>query len=145
MQESPTTGRKALAHLAGAGIYILITLAGMIAYVLFFKLTGPKVSGMTGGAIVIFLPMMLLASGVVIWALAWAIMKWKRDVVMPLKAMGLAALLSFFLTIVYCQGGFRCFMAGGTEHMVGWFFVTFAAMGAAVHSSLYLRITRQRG
>lgn len=131
-----------LAHLAGAGVYILIALVGMIAYGLLYKATGPKVGGMVGGAIIVFLPMALFAFGLIIWSPAWAIIKHKRGEVMPRYALGVAALLSFLGTILYCQGGFRCFMIGSTEHLVGWFFVIFAALGAASHSAIYRRLTK---
>lgn len=143
MHDTPKTSRKILAHLAGAGIYIVLSLIGMIAYGAFYKATGPKVGGMVGGAIIVFLPMMLLLFGVIIWGPTWAIMKRKWGEVTPLRASVAAAILAFLGTIIYCQGGFRCFMAGSTEHMVGWFFVAFAALCAATHSSIYRRLTKQ--
>ncbi|GBE43224.1 MAG TPA: hypothetical protein ENH05_04060 [Rhizobiales bacterium] len=143
MSDSPKTIRKAAAHLAGAGVYVLIALAGMIAYVLFYKTTGPRVDALVGGAIVLFLPVMLIAFGLVVWTPAWMVMKWRRGRVAPRGALKIAALLSFLGTLLYC-GGFSCFTAGRTEHMVGWFFVAFAALGAAAHSAVYLRLTRVR-
>lgn len=145
MRDTPKTSRIILAHLAGAGSYIILVLIGMIAYGLFYKATGPKVGGMVGGAIIVFLPMMLLLFGVIIWGPAWALMKRKWGEVAPLRASAVAALLAFLGTIFYCQGGLRCFMAGNTEHMVGWFFVAFATLCAAAHSSIYRRLTKQRG
>jgi len=144
LPDSPKILRKASAHLAGIGVYVLITLAGMIAYVLFYKATGPSVDSLVAGAIVLFLPAMLLAFGLVIWVPAWTIMKRKWGEVPPRTALKAAALLSFLATVFYC-GGIACFTAGRTEHMVGWFFVAFAALGAAAHSAVYLRLTKQRG
>lgn len=143
MPGAPKTSRKILAHLAGCGAYIVTALAGMLAYVFFFKATGPKVDGMTGGAIVIFLPMALLAFGLVIWTPVWTVLKLKWGQVAPRRAAAIAAILSFLATIFICQGGYRCFKTGGSEHMVGWFFILFAATGAAVHSDLYLRLTKR--
>jgi hypothetical protein len=142
LSKTPKTGRKVLAHLAGAGVYILITLVGMIAYALLYKATGPKVGGMVGGAIIVFLPVMLLLFGLINWGPSWVFIKHKRGEVRPRNALGIAALLSFLGTIFYCQGGFRCFMTGSTEHLVGWFFVIFAALGAASHSAIYRRLTK---
>jgi len=142
--QTPTLGRKALAHLAGIVIYILLAGLGMIAYGFFYKATGPKVDGMVGGAIIVFLPVALLTFGLAVWTPAWILLKRKWQQVAPKRAFITAAGLSLLSTILYCQGGLGCFMPGRSEHMVGWFFVILAATGAAAHSALYRRITRNR-
>ena len=109
MPDSPKTSRKIAAHLAGVGIYILIALAGMIAFVLFYKATEPREDALAGGAIVLFLPMTLLAFGLVVWAPAWAIMKRKWGNVTPRKALKIAALLSFLGTLLFCGRPHRAY------------------------------------
>lgn len=143
--QTPTTGRKALAHLAGIVVYIVLAGLGMIAYGFFYKVTGPKVDGMVGGAIIVFLPVAMLTFGLAVWTPAWILLKRKWQQVTPMLAFGFATGLSLLSTILYCQGGLGCFMPGRSEHMVGWFFVILTAIGAAAHSALYRRITRSRG
>lgn len=140
--QPPTLGRKTLAHLAGIVVYVLLAALGMIAYGFFYKATGPKVDGMVGGAIILFLPVALLTFGLAVWTPAWIILKRKWQQVTPKSAFFAAAGLSLLSTILYCQGGLGCFMPGRSEHMVGWFFVILSALGAAIHSALFRRITR---
>lgn len=143
--QAPTLGRRLLAHFIGAGVYLLLTVIGMIAYGFFYKATGPRVDGMVGGAIIVFLPAAILAFGLLIWTPVWAFMNHKWGPVTPRLAMAVSITLGLLVTVFYCQGGLRCFMTGSSEHLVGWFFVIFAAAGATAHSAIYQRLTINRG
>lgn len=140
--QGPTFGRKALGHLAGAVAYILLAIIGMMAYGMFYKATGPKVDGMVGGAIIVFLPVAMFTFGLIVWTPAWIYFSRKWKSLSMKQALGIAAVLSTLAIIFYCQGGLGCFLPGRSEHMIGWFFVFFASLGAATHNNLYRRITR---
>lgn len=130
--------------MAGIAAYIVIALFGTVLYLLFYKFTGPRVDPLVGGAIAVFLPMILGGFGLLVWVPAWTLIKWRKGQVLPRFAAMAAMLFAVAGAIVFC-GGFACFLGGKSEHFVGWFFVACVMLGTAAHSAIFNKVTGVRG
>ncbi len=128
--------RPARAHIFALMAAILAIITASALWIVNLR-SGPRLDGFTGGALVIFVPLLLLIVLGIWLAIRGALhgrMAWRTVTVL----IGSLVLASLFV-IGYC-GPIACFVPG-SNRLMGWFVLGGAVLAALVHHLVLNRFT----
>jgi hypothetical protein len=135
-EEGQEVKRPARAHIFAVMAAFLAIIAASALWIVNLR-SGPRLDGFTGGAMVIFVPLLLLIVLGIWLAIRGALhgrVAWRTLTVL----IGSLVLASLFV-IGYC-GPVACFVPG-SNRLMGWFVLGGAALAALVHHLVLNRFT----
>lgn len=131
-----------LGHLAGFGGYGAVAYGLGAAYVLALEQLFGRQAGLDDPVFVTFVPAAACVIGIVVWFPIWVglwvyggFARWFGILVIP-------AVLAALISLPLCGGLSRCFVPGGTEHMVGFVLALTVGLGAVAHHEILQWVIR---
>jgi hypothetical protein len=135
-EEGQEVQRPARAHIFAVMAAFLAIIAASALWIVNLR-SGPRLDAFSGGAMVVFVPFLLLIV-VGIWLAIRGALHGRITWRSPMVLIGSLILASLFV-IGYC-GPVACFMPG-SNRLMGWFVLGGAALAALVHHLVLNRFT----
>jgi hypothetical protein len=126
MADGRTVLIHVLGHLAGIAVYVVVSLAGGIVFIVSMNQAFGQQDGM---AVALF----VCAIGAFVLLPLWFIIWFFAGFVRWYYIAGAAAAIAAFAALLYCGGFERCFLPGGFERMLGTFTAVITMLGALAH------------